>query len=141
MQIDWKIVYVSNEYTCEVCGKKEQHYVDYICNAYTSGLQENYGHQEIRIILDMGPQEIARILNTIGMRIRDGETFKPGDMISGIYLDCDLRVDSIDEEDDTISALRLIIPDSKNRFPEDELCDEIYALQKYKLKDLVRHIN
>ena len=54
-----------------------------------------------------------------------------------VHEDCDVRVDWIDEEDEK-NSLRIVIPDSNNYFPEDSKCDEIYALQKYKLKDLQR---
>ena len=138
MNLDWNIIYVSNGHACDKCGKYEMPYVDYICDAHTDGLNNAYGHTEIRLVLDLGAEEIMRILNTIGLRISQGESFKAGDLIHGIYEDCDVRVDWIDEEDEMKNALRIVIPDSKNRFPEDPKCDEIYALQKYKLKDLQR---
>lgn len=56
-----------------------------------------------------------------------GEHFKDGDMVSGIYEDCDVRLTEFEETGRMV--LRVIIPDKHNRFPEDAGCDVRYTLQ------------
>ena len=80
------------------------------------------------------PKDISYILNTLGMRVKNGERFKAGDMVSGIFLDCDVRLDEFQECDRKV--LRVIIPDGKNRFPEDPACDYPYSFQTLPLEQL-----
>ena len=64
----------------------------------------------------------------MGMRVQSGETFHDGDMVSGIYEDCDVRLKKVRETGRDV--LRLIIPDKYNRFPEDTHCMEPYKYQE-----------
>ena len=95
-------------------------------NNHTHGM-ERYGHLDFQMVLNAPPQEISYLLNTTGMRVRDGEQFAPGDMVHGLYEDCGVRLDLFRETGRKV--LRLIIPDSDNRFPEDPLCKEPYKYQ------------
>ena len=54
-----------------------------------------------------------------------------GDMVSGIYEDCSIRLKQVRETDRDV--LRLIIPDAHNRFPEDENCMEPYRHQELEM--------
>lgn len=139
MDLQWKIIYVANGCKCETCGKVEYPYVEHICDAHTLGLKQAFGHPELQIVIDYGPKEIMRILNTIGLRIQNGEQFKEGDRIKGIYKDCELRLDCIDDGYGMGPCLRVIVPDKSNRFPEEAECDKLYALQKCKLSQLERN--
>ena len=86
------------------------------------------------MVLRTNPKDIGYILNTLGMRVQNGEKFKAGDMVSGIFLDCDIRLDEFEECDRKV--LRVIIPDGKNRFPEDPNCDYPYSFQTWSLEQL-----
>ena len=66
--------------------------------------------------------------------MRNGERFKDGDLISGIYLDCDVRVTEFEETGRTV--LRVIIPDKHNRFPEDPDCLFPYTVQMFSTEFL-----
>lgn len=79
-------------------------------------------------------QEIGRILNSIGLRVQAGERFQAGDMVAGIYEDCDLRLDEAEEDGRTV--LRVVVPDKYNRFPEDENCMDCYRVQLLKTDEL-----
>lgn len=57
--------------------------------------------------------------------------FHDGDVVSGIYEDCSIRLKQVRETDRDV--LRLIIPDAHNRFPEDENCTEPYKYQELKM--------
>lgn len=99
---------------------------EFIGNAHTHGL-ERYGHEDFQVVLRLPQEEISRLLNTLGLRVQAGERFTDSDMIKGLYLDCDIRLDAVIETGRTV--LRLIIPDKNNHFPEDPLCDAPYKYQ------------
>lgn len=124
-EINWIIHFVAN-CECDECGDSESGFLPYACNAHTHGMEE-YNHQDFQMVLRLPPEEIGRILNTFGLRVKSGEKFKDGDMVSGIYEDCDVRLQEFDETGRKV--LRVIIPDADNIFPEDENCNEIYKLQ------------
>ena len=86
------------------------------------------------MVLHTNPKDMGYILNSLGIRVQNGEKFKAGDMVSGIFLDCDVRLDEFEECDRKV--LRVIIPDGKNRFPEDPACDYPYAFQTWPLERL-----
>lgn len=127
-KLDWIIHAVSNGIPCADCGKTENSFIPGACNFHTHGL-EKYGHPDLQIVIEYPPQEIARILNTIGLRIQDGARFAAGDLIKGIYEDCDVRLDTFEETGRNV--LRVIIPDKFNRFPEDPICEYPYNLQAF----------
>lgn len=97
---------------------------DYIQNNHTHGMQEEYDHYDFQLLINPGENEISRLLNTISFRVQEGERFIHGQMVSGLYEDCNIRLDLSRETGRDV--LRLIIPDADNRFPEDPLCKEPY---------------
>ena len=115
-KIDWVIHLVANG-ACDECGEIETGFLPYMCNAHTHGLEE-----------------IGRILNTLGLRVQSGERFRSGDMVSGIYEDCDVRLDEYEETGRKV--LRVIIPDANNIFPEEGDCMLPYCLQFLKTDEL-----
>lgn len=134
VKIDWVIHYCANG-ACSECGEIETGFIPYTCNAHTHGM-EKYGHMDFQIVLQARPEEISRILNTFGLWVQSGRRFHAGDMVSDIYLDCDVRLDEFEETDRKV--LRVIIPDAENRFPEDENCMEVYRLQMLETDALWR---
>lgn len=95
-------------------------------NRHTHGM-ERYGHLDFQVVLNFRPEESGRLLNTLGQRVQDGEAFKAGDMVTGLYLDCPIRLDLVCESGRQV--LRLIVPDANNLFPEDSRCQEPYKYQ------------
>lgn len=124
-KIDWVIHLVANG-ACDECGEIETGFLPYMCNAHTHGL-ERYGHLDFQMVLFLPTEEIGRILNTLGLRVQSGERFRSGDMVSGIYEDCDVRLDEYEETGRKV--LRVIIPDANNIFPEEGDCMLPYCLQ------------
>jgi hypothetical protein len=124
-KIDWIIHMVTNG-ACDECGKAEDSLLPYACNAHTHGM-ERYGHLDFQLVLALPPKEIMRILNTMELRVQAGERFKAGDMVAGIYEDCDVRLDEFEETGRRV--LRVVIPDKYNIFPENEHCMDTYRLQ------------
>lgn len=131
-KIDWVIHYCSNG-ACDACGNAETDFIPFACNAHTHGM-EHYGHLDFQMVLRLPPQEVGRILNTLGLRVQAGEHFKTGDLVSGIYEDCDIRLDAFEETGRTV--LRVVIPDKYNRFPEDAQCMDTYRIQLLRTDDL-----
>lgn len=97
-------------------------------NFHTHGM-EQYSHMDFQVVLPYPQNEVCRILNTLGLRVQAGERFKNGDLISGIYEDCDVRVTEFEETGRTV--LRVIVPDKENRFPENPNCEYPYTLQVF----------
>lgn len=133
-KIDWMIHLVANG-ACDACGRKESSFLPYTCNAHTHGM-EKYHHMDFQMVLALPPEEIGRILNTLGLRVQAGEQFHDGDMVSGIYEDCNIRLDEYEETGRRV--LRVIIPDKYNVFPEEKHCMPVYRLQLLETEDLCR---
>ena len=106
--------------------------------AYTVGLQRQYGHPEI---VAVGvPPGVARTLNALGDRIRDGHTFAAGDQpevaIVGFRTEL-IEVDWTESHRNLpvawringgpTDALQLVWPDEHDRFP----WEPGYALPDY----------
>lgn len=132
-KLDWIIHYVANGACCAECGKTTGGFREFACDAHTHGM-EQYNHMDFQMVLNLPPQEVGRILNTLGLRVKAGERFKAGDMVSGIYEDCQIRLDEHEVGDRKV--LRVIIPDKYNIFPDDERCMEVYKLQMLPTEEL-----
>ncbi|RFZ76103.1 hypothetical protein DS742_25350 [Lacrimispora amygdalina] len=127
-KVDW-IIHCCENGACDECGRVETNFLPYTCNAHTHGM-ERYEHMDFQMVLHLGHREIMRILNTLGLRVQAGERFKDGDMVAGIYEDCNIRLTKYIETGRWV--LRVIIPDKYNVFPEDDHCMETYRLQLLK---------
>lgn len=131
--IDWIIHLVANGAACEECGKTEASFLSYLCNAHTHGM-EKYDHLDFQMVLRTSNEEIGRILNTLGLRVQQGERFYNGSYVTGIYEDCSIRLQEFEETGRKI--LRVIIPDGNNIFPENPECAVPYNLQLLGTEEL-----
>ena len=102
-------------------------------DSHTHGM-EKYNHFDFQLVLNYEKKEVGRLLNTMGIRVQDGERFKEGDMVKGLYMDCDVRLDLFWANGR--SVLRLIIPDPDNIFPEDPRCKNPYKYQTQKMFEI-----
>lgn len=134
-EIDWIIHLCANGVVCEECGEIEDGFIPYACNAHTHGMSR-YGHPDFQVVLAYPKKEIGRILNTFGIRVRNGAKFHAGDLVSGIYEDCNVRLDEFEETGRMV--LRVIIPDSQNCFPENPNCNANYRVQLLETENLYR---
>lgn len=132
-KIDWIFHLVANGVHCQECGKAENPFPQYICNAHTHGM-DKYSHPEFQLVLYMPEATIGYVLNTMGLRVQAGERFKAGDLVEGIFLDCPVRLDEFEENGRKL--LRVIIPDAQNRFPEDPDCAYPYNFQTLPMEHL-----
>lgn len=126
--IDWVVHIVRNGVPCNDCGKVENSFVEYACNAHTHGM-EKYSHQDFQLVIAYSNQEIGRILNTFGLWVQEGRKFKAGEYVKGIYEDCAVRLDEFEESGRKV--LRVVIPDKHNIFPDDNKCEYPYCIQKF----------
>ena len=134
-EIDWTIHFIGNGVFCHDCGKVDTGFPQYICNAHTHGM-EKYGHPDFQVVIHMSTQNIGYVLNLLGLRVQAGECFHAGDLVSGVFEDCPVRLDAFEEMGRQV--LRVVIPDGKNRFPEDPHCDYPYSFQKLPLEHLTK---
>lgn len=125
-KINWILHYVTNGVGCDICGKVENGFPEFICDAHTHGMTE-YDHLEFQVVLNYGAEEVGRLLNTMGCRVRDGERFQDGDLVEGLYLDCNILLKLMPDANGE-PVLRLIIPDRDNRMPEDSVAPYTFQL-------------
>ena len=125
-KIDWIIHAMANGVCCSKNNKVENSFIDGACNFHTHGM-EKYGHLDFQVVLELDPNDIAFILNTLGMRVQSGEKLNAGDLVYGIFEDCPIRLDEFEETGRTV--LRVIIPDEKNIFPDEEVCNDDFKFQ------------
>ena len=134
-EIDWIIHMIGNGVYCAECGKVENSFPEYICNAHTHGMAK-YHHPDFQMVIHTKPELMGYVLNEFGIRVQSGQQFKAGDLVEGIFLDCQVRLDEFEECGRKV--LRVIIPDGKNRFPEDPACDYPYSFQLMPTDQLER---
>lgn len=104
------------------------------CNAHTHGMGK-YGHQDFQFVIELPEEHIGNILGGLCDRVKDGERFKAGDMVSDVFTDCDARLDEF-EEDGRI-VLRVVVPDTNYLLPEYPECEWPYSMQSLKTAELM----
>ena len=132
---DWNILLTRNGETCPDCGKHEVNvYPKDICWATTSGLAQMYQHYEFECILNLEDKHLAYILNAFGFWVRDGHRFNAGDVVNDLFENCPVRLDM--HKTGVNNMLRVVIPDSKLRWPENPDCEYPFNLQTMSLAAL-----
>lgn len=118
-EIDWIIHYVADESA----------FIDDACNAHTHGM-ENYDHMDFQLVLDVGPDYVATILNNLACMVRDGKKFQHGDMVYGIFEDnIGIKLEEFEESGRIV--LRAIIPDEDSLWPNDPMCHPAMQIQSW----------
>ncbi len=130
---NWQIHAIKNGCKCENDGDYIFDMIPGAANFHTHGL-EQYDHPDFQLVLDYELGTAADILNALGERVRNGEKFKTGDYVKGIFEDCDVRLDVFEESGRDV--LRVIVPDSNNIFPDEDGCNPSYYHQLYPTDDL-----
>lgn len=125
-KIDWMIELLANGCVCQECGKVEFGFRPYLCDAHTRGMNR-YGHPEFQMVLHVNPEEICRILNTLGLMVQSGHKFSDNEFVSEIYEDCVVQLKQFWDENKYV--YRVIIPDKNNVFPEKRSCEYPYSHQ------------
>lgn len=130
----WIMHYVSDS-ACDMCGSNHKKYFkEGLSNIHTHGMREMYNHPEFQIVLDIDPSAASYLLNGFCQLVKDGRRFKAGDIVSGVGL-CDISL--FEATDNGKKVLRIIIPDTSYRLPDDKDCDFPYNLQYLSTKNLM----
>ena len=125
-EIDWIIHCCRNSVVCDECCDVENGFVENACNAHTHGM-DRYNHPDFQLVLALPDEEICRILSTFGLWVQQGRRFSSGELVSGIYEDCDVKLETFIETGRKL--FRVVIPDKNNVFPDDGNCMYPYTLQ------------
>ena len=123
---EWVIHCIKNGSKCAVCSEPINDMMPGSANYHTHGMKK-YKHPDFQLVLNYDMQVAGYILNTLADRVRSGERFKDGEYVKGIFLDCDVRLDTFVE--DGRKVLRVIVPDKYNIFPNEMGCDMKYWVQ------------
>jgi hypothetical protein len=118
-EFDWDIHFITDSYG-----------IGGTVNRHTHGMKK-YKHLNFQVVLNLQPEEIGRLLNIMGTRVKNGEKFNAGDMVDGLYLNIAVRLDLYIEAKREV--LRLIIPDENNLFPENTRCQSPYKYQTQRM--------
>lgn len=131
---EFKIIHLAaSGIRCSACRKDGNCSPEHTFNVHPHGTTQ-YGHMDLQMVLQAPQKDICCILNALRKRVQSGKSFKAGDIVEVIFLDCPVRLDAFQECDRTV--LRVIIPDGNNRFPEDSTCDYPYSLQTHTMEQL-----
>lgn len=131
MSVDWIIHYVSNN-GCACCGTTKNHsnpsYYSLFgfANAHTHGLNKHH-QRELCIVLDIGMDRAGALLNEMGIRVADGETYFQEGVRTDV-LGNGMPVDFISFENDP--TLYVMLPDPNGYLPGDERCELPYRSQR-----------
>ena len=135
VKIDWIIHCCRNGASCAFFGDVENGFMEYTCNAHTHGM-DKYNHKDFQMVIQYSDENIRRILNTFGLWVQQGRTFKDGDEIEGVFEDCTVRLKEFEENGRKV--LRVIIPDKNNVFPDDKKCLYPYSVQNKPTEMLMK---
>lgn len=100
---------------------------DGLANIYTEGLQENFEHMDIQVVIPYSQQAIYPIVFHMVEMIKRGTVFAPETRSSEILDGADVYFRKFEYRGKPI--LRMFIPD-KNRFlPFEDECDQFFKKQ------------
>ena len=137
---DW-VIHAVLTGECDHCGSSSHNQSPvspYLCDAHTHGLTK-YQNRELQLVLNLPPEDIVYILNTIGRMMQKGVRFQSGDTISYVFSDCLVRLDEYWDSGaggKQKRVLRIIVPDGRNQWPEDPKCDDAFRLQTLPTKTI-----
>lgn len=132
--VDWRIKAISEEaLQSPFIDVDDPFILPELADFHTSGLNKYPTGRELQLCLDLPPDAVKWIINSIAFLIQSGVELKAGDYISDVFEDCLVRLDEhthdIERDAEPGGLLRIVIPDSENRWPEDTTCDTPYAAQ------------
>ena len=98
-----------------------------IKNYHTHGIAAAYQHKDFQLVLDVGRQQAALILNCLADRVRNGEVFSDGELVTGVYEKCALKLVTVTEGNRKV--FRVLVPDENNIYPGEPGCAFPYSAQ------------
>lgn len=116
-----------NGQRCVDCGEIVAPFVNGTCDIRTNGLAAYNNGRELQVVLDKDIGKLTRLLNLVGRRIFMGLPFRIGMRANGNPHKEEFRLDKVDNDGECV--LRIVFCDDNGRWPEDPLCDKLFALQ------------
>jgi hypothetical protein len=88
-------------------------------NAHTHGLMDNFNHLDFQLVAPLPPQSMHSILGNIVNRVKSGERFESGEMVSEIIRDFEIKLVKYTEHDREV--LRIILPDKHGELEYEKM--------------------
>ena len=108
----------------------------YIGNFHTHGLNKYNNQRELCIVLALEKSVAVNLLNTMGLRVANGETvFTEGIRSDILQDDLDVQLITFDNDPD----LYVILPDPNGKLPMDDDCQEPYKSQIKYAENISKH--
>ena len=120
---DWIIHYVAP--TVDRSKSPAYYYEPYFADIHTHGL-DKYNPRELCICICIGQEKAKELLNTLGMRIVNGDVFTEAIRTDILTNDYDAQFIIFDND----PTLYMILPDVNNKLPMDSDCEEPYCYQE-----------
>lgn len=128
-KVDWIIHYVI----------PEEDDMEGMIDCHTHGL-DAHNHPELMCVLAL-PQEVcADLINSLGLRILEGERFDEERIYTNIIAN-DLPVKVIRTKVGNNDMAVLIFPDQNGLLPEDSDCADVYNEQEIFLEEIKKRYN
>lgn len=96
-------------------------------NAHTHGM-DVIGHPDFQITLPLSKESIASFFHTMCNRVKKGEKFKDGDVISDLCAN-GYKVRLINAEECERPVLRLVFADANNHYMPSDISEDYYMAQ------------
>ena len=102
-----------------------------LTDVHTVGLSRYPAGKELQCVIDFSDDVLAWVINSIAFLIQQGYELKDGDVIEGVFEDMPVKLQStihgLGKTD--IEMLRIIVPDTEGRFPDDVECENDFKFQ------------
>lgn len=102
--------------------------MEYTVDYHTHGLKEYHNHTELMVVLGLPFEVVGSLINSLGLRICDGERFDEERIYTNIIAN-NLPVRLVKERMGTGDVMVLILPDANGNLPGDDNCEEPYSKQ------------
>ena len=104
------------------------HPLSHLVNYHTHGFDETWGHPDLQIVLPLKPATAMDIFWVLAERVKAGEKFEAGKRYS-VVAKAPYDAMFFKAQEAGRDVLRILIPDAKNRMPEDEGVEPLYKFQ------------
>lgn len=86
-----------------------------------------YSGMDFQVVIPYSSDTVCQLLTMMVKRAQNGELFKDGDLVAGLFYEYPVKLLSVKESGRQV--LRLLIPDENGYFPDDARCNNMYQYQ------------
>ncbi|WP_088363357.1 DUF4262 domain-containing protein [Bacillus cereus] len=101
-----------------------------ILNMHTVGVEQTYKHKDFQIVVYMPPNLAHIFFSMLVERVKNGETIEVNKRYDDILENYDVYF--VERTENGRNVLRMILPDKKGNFPEDEGYDPAFCNQLHE---------